>query len=476
MEALKSKNKETENGMPTNSTSLNNCLDLFFRSGAMRASSPIEINTLITKAFSEDPARAIKILFWVRDIRGGAGERRFFRVSMRHLSSLFPNKMSKVLPLIPEYGRWDDLVSLEGTKVERQVLLIIEGALLNEDALCAKWMPRKGTFANKLRKYLGWSPKQYRKKLVELTKVVETQMCAKEFDKIEYSKVPSLAMSRYGRAFIKNDENRFGEYVKDLLDNKDGVKINAGAVYPYDVIKGMRAGNEASQSQWNNLPNYMEENKERILPLVDVSASMTSTCGGNLTCLDVALSLGLYISERNIGPYKDHFITFSGAPELQHLSGDLMSRLQQLETANWDQNTDLSLVFDLILNQAIKHNISTEEMPTQLLILSDMEFDEAVDTNSGWSEEISDWNPNAQEMISKKYNEAGYQVPNIIYWNIQSRGSNIPVKFNEDGTALISGFSPSILKSILSGSNINPLDIMDNTIFNERYDKIILEK
>lgn len=470
MEALKIKDTKTENGMSTNSTSLNYCLDLFFRSGAMRKSSPLEITTLATKAFSEDPVRAVKVLFWTRDIRGGAGERRFFRISMRHLSNLFPSKMTSVLPLIPEYGRWDDLVSLEGTKVEKEVFSIIEVALLNKDALCAKWMPRKGSFANNLRKYLGWTPKQYRKTLVNLTKVVETQMCAKEFNKIDYSKVPSLAMSRYGNAFRKNDEERFGEYVQDLSDNKDGVKVNTSAIYPYDVIKGIRGGNEVSQAQWDNLPNYMEENNERVLPLVDVSGSMDQSCGGNLTCLDVALSLGLYISERNIGPYKDHFITFSESPSLQHLSGNLKERLAQLVTADWDMTTNLEATFSLILDQAIEHEISPKEMPTQLLILSDMEFDQATDSYNG------EWNPTAQEMVSEKYTKAGYEMPNIVYWNIQSRSSNVPVRFNEAGTALVSGFSPSILKSLLSGSEMNPLDIMDSTIFNERYDKILLER
>ena len=470
MEALKIKDTKTENGMSTNSTSLSHCLDLFFRSGAMRKSSPLEITTLATKAFSEDPIRTVKVLFWTRDIRGGAGERRFFRISMRHLSNLFPSKMTSVLPLIPEYGRWDDLVSLEGTKVEKEVFSIIEGALLNKDALCAKWMPRKGSFANNLRKYLGWTPKQYRKTLVNLTKVVETQMCAKKFNDIEYSKVPSLAMSRYGMAFRRNDEKRFEEYIKNLEDKKEGVKVNTAAVYPYDVIKGMRQGNKVSQSQWDGLPNYMENSRERVLPLVDVSGSMDQSCGGNLTCLDVALSLGLYISERNIGPYQNHFITFSESPSLQHLSGGLKERLEQLETADWDMNTDLEATFSLILDQAIEHEVSPEEMPTQLLILSDMEFDQATDSYNG------EWNNTAQEMIVEKYNKAGYEMPNIVYWNIQSRGSNIPVRFDEDGTALVSGFSPSILKSLLSGSKMNPLDIMDSTIFNARYDKILLER
>ncbi len=474
-EALKMKNSITENGMLTNSTSLNYCLDLFFRGGAMRNSKDVEIRRLVAAAFAEDPERTLKILFWVRDVRGGAGERRFFKVAFKGLATLLPSIMESYLHLIPKYGRWDDLISLEGTSVENQVLTVISNALNDADALCAKWMPRKGSFANKLRKFRKQTPKEYRKMLVGLTNVVETAMCSKEYEKIDYSKVPSLAMARYGLAFSRNDLERFKNYV-DALNNQDPtdpkVKINVDAVYPYDVIKGLRKGNETAQAQWDSLPNYMEDSKERVLPLVDTSGSMDSpvSSGGTVTCLDVALSLGIYISERNEGSFKDHFLTFSSEPELQHLTGDLRLKLNQLQTADWGMNTDLVKAFKRILDQARKHNVKPEEMPTQLLILSDMEFDESQ--GGCWREDVREWNETAQEMIEREYVEAGYECPKIIYWNIQSRNANVPVRFDKQGTAMVSGFSPAILTALLGGEAIDPIAIMDKVIFSERYDAI----
>lgn len=471
-EALKTKDTLTENGMATNSTSLSHCVDLFFKAGAMRAATDQEIIVAVTRSFTDDPERTLKILFWARDIRGGAGERRFFKVAFTHLAKLMPNLVTTYLPLFSEYGRWDDLLIFEDTKLEDDVLKLIKKNLNLADGLCAKWMPRKGSFANKLRKYMGFTPKQYRKMLVGLTNVVETSMCAKEYDKINYSKVPSLAMSRYGKAFYINDEKGFGKYLEALNNKDESVKINTGAVYPYDVIRSLREGSNAAEAQWDALPNYLEGSTERILPLIDVSGSMDSPCGGNTTCLDVAESLGLYISERNEGPFKDHFLTFSASPTLQHLQGSLRERLSQLDQADWDMNTDLEACFDLILNQALQHKVSEDEMPTKILILSDMEFDEATDCSNSWYQggtAVSQWNPIAQEMIKDKFEKAGYQMPNIIYWNIQSRGNNVPVKFDEIGTALISGFSPAILTGILGGEDMSPLKIMDKVIFSERY-------
>jgi hypothetical protein len=211
----------------------------------------------------------------------------------------------------------------------------------------------------------------------------------------------------------------------------------------------------------------MEGSSDMILPVVDVSGSMTTgiSSGSSLTCMDVAISLGLYISERNVGPFQDHFITFSERPELQKLKGNLYERYHQLESSEWGMSTNLESVFDLVLRQAIKHNVGKESMPTKILILSDMEFNQAI----RGGESVS-----AIEMIRGKYEKAGYDMPSIIFWNIQSRsgGNNVPVRFDESGTALISGFSPSILKSILSGNNITPIDIMQETINSERYKNI----
>ncbi len=473
-EALKMNGTTTENGMTTNTTSLNYNVDLFFKAGAMRAADEDVILSLVSKAWNEDPTTCLRILFWARDVRGGAGERRFFKVAIKYLADKDPQYMADILGLIPEFGRWDDLLIFEDTHSEDFALSLIGSALTDGNGLCAKWMPRKGTFAVKLRNFMRLTPKGYRKRLVELTKVVETQMCANEWENINYEHVPSLAMSRYGKAFGKHTPDRFHGYIQSL--QKGEAKINVGAVYPYDITKALDK-NAASEEQWKALPNFLEGNTERILPLVDVSGSMVSSCGGNLTCMDVAISLGLYISERNEGPFKDYFITFSANPQLQHLTGDLKDRFRQMSQADWGMNTNLEAAYKLILNQAVKHNVPQDEMPTQILILSDMEFDEATSACGGWySRDIkTEWNPTAQEMVKKMFSDAGYKMPNIIYWNIQSRGENVPVRFDEQGTALISGFSPSIMTSLLSGASMTPVSIMMETIGKERYSRIKYE-
>lgn len=473
-EALKMAGAVTENGMATNTTSLNYNVDLFFKGGAMRAAEEADIIALVSKAWYEDRTTCLRNLFWIRDVRGGAGERRFFRIAIKYLADLDPQGMANVIGFIPEYGRWDDLLIFEGTSSEEYAMSLIDKALTDGNGLCAKWIPRKGTFASKLKGFMGLSPKGYRKKLVELTKVVETQMCANVWENINYGHVPSLAMSRYGKSFKKHTPDKFSAYIESL--KKGEAKINAAAVYPYDITKSLNT-NDAAQEQWKALPNYLEGNSERILPLVDVSGSMSTSCGGKLTCMDVAISLGLYISERNEGPFKDHFITFSGNPQLLHLTGDLKSRFTQMARSDWGMNTNLQAAYELILNQAKRHSVPQSEMPTQILILSDMEFDQATDSRVSWfrSENTSAWNSTAQEMVRQMFSDAGYKMPNIIYWNIQSRGENVPVRFDEQGTALISGFSPSIMTSILGGAEMTPVSIMMETLNKERYQQIKYE-
>ena len=472
IDALQTKDTMTENGMTTNSSSLNHCVNLFFQIGAMRGMDKKRLLAKVSKAFNEDPLTTIKIIFWARDVRGGAGERQIFRDCLLWLCDNHRDVLNKNIHLISEYGRWDDVLTLVGTmNCWESALDLIKTALDNEDGLCAKWMPRKGPKANIIRRYLKMSPKQYRKLLVGLTNVVETKMCAKDWKSIDYSKLPSLASSRYQKAFMKNDESRYETYKQALVDRV--TKINAGAVYPYDVIKSIKHGGEkvVAQAQWDSLPNYMEDTNERVLPVVDVSGSMITPAGnnGNVTCMDVSTSLGMYISERNKGVFKNAFITFSMRPQLQLLKGSLATRLNQLERADWGMNTDLQSTFKLILNQAVKHNVPVSEMPTKVLILSDMEFDEAIGSRMY---DVSDWNPTAQEMIKGMYEEAGYEMPQIVYWNIRSRHDNVPTRFDEMGTALVSGFSPSIMKSILSCQDMTPYNMMMETIGSTRYESI----
>jgi len=477
IDALRTEDTVTENGMTTNSTTLNSCVDLFFQIGALRGQDKqIKINAF-SKAFAEDSLTAMKILFWARDVRGGAGERGTFRDILTYLANTKTAVLKKNIGLIAEYGRYDDYLVLVGTKLETEALSEIEKALKDGNGLAAKWMPRGNTknrekkrWAGALRKHLGLSPKAYRKMLAELSNTVEQLMCAREFGAITYEHVPSKAMSDYMKAFSKNDGSRFQAYLDSL--SKGETKINAGAVYPYDITKNLKYGSaDGAVEQWKALPNYMEGNKERVLPVVDVSGSMGCSAGGNanVTCMDVAISLGLYISERNEGPFKDAFFTFSSNPKLQYLKGDLRDRHNQLARAEWGGSTDLEKTFKVLLQKAKASNVAESEMPTMILILSDMEFNQA--TGDGWRGN-SDWNPTAQKMIEKMYADAGYKMPKIVYWNIQSRNDNNPVQFNKQGCALVSGFSPALLTSLLAGNDITPYGMMMNIISSERYKAI----
>jgi hypothetical protein len=471
MGTLETKNT-TKNGMTTNSSSLNECVNLFFSIGAMRGKRKEDAINLFSKAFNEDPRTAMKILFWSRDIREGAGERQIFRDIISFLVKNHPKTVQTNLDLIPEYGRWDDTHVLFGTELENGVISLLVQGLKDANGLCAKWLPRKGLVFNKVRKSLKLTPKELRKLIVSLSNTIEQKMCSKRWSEIEYPKTPSLAMARYTKAFGRNDGERFSLFIESL--KKGEVKINSGALYPYDITKTLRFGDQdLANEQWKALPNWMENSNELILPVVDVSGSMDTNVGGNknLTCMEVAISLGIYISERNHGVFKDMFVTFSSKPKVQKLLGNLTERYNQLSRADWGYSTDLKVTFQEILQQAVKFNIPQDQMPTKILILSDMQFNAA--TSSGWGNSHNDWNPTAMEMIDKLYDEAGYTRPGIIFWNLNDSGGNFPASFDEEGTCLISGFSPSIMKSVVSNpDSLTPINIMNETINSERYEPV----
>lgn len=458
--ALQTKDTITENGMPTNSTSLNRCVDLFFIIGALRGQNPHKILNKFIKAFYENKVVALKILFWGRDVRGGAGERSTFRIIWRWVCQNHPEIAVKNLSYVDFLGRWDDHLCGIGTPVENSIVERIQTAIEDKNQLAAKWMPRKGKTANILRKKFKMSAKKYRKFLVDNTNVVEQKICSKNWSSIEYSKLPSLALSRYGDYFRKNDGERYSSFLTAVSTGE--VKINTGAIYPYDVIKNLRHGDsKTAVEQWVNLPNYMEENGDLILPLVDVSGSMNRPIGSNpnVTAMDVALSLGLYISERNFGQFKDYFMTFSRRSKLQHLVGNLPSRLDQLMRSEWQMNTNIVSVFQEILSFAKINSVPASDMPTKIIILSDMEFDRCTSTP----------NNSVMESIEDLYYEAGYVIPKIIFWNIISTGNNVPVRYNKRNVALVSGFSPSILKILLTSDITNPHVVMFETLNSIRY-------
>ena len=337
---------------------------------------------------------------------------------------------------------------------------LLEGIKFKSET-AAKWMPRKGSDAIALERFMKLSPKQYRKLLVENTKVIETAMCQKEWGSITYEHVPSVAMARYAKAFGKHDGERFTEY-------KSGdTKVNASAVYPYDIVKTLLHGDSVmANKQWLAQPNYMVNSNERILPMCDVSQSMDKMVGDNpnLTCMLVCISLGIYISERNEGNFKNAFMTFSERPELQLLSGSLSERYKQLSTASWGMNTNLEKAFITILDQAVMNKVPESEMPTTLLILSDMEFDSATNRRN-----------TALDMIKENYIRAGYNIPKVVFWNLHSKSSsNFPVQVTDKGVSLVSGFSPAILKGILTCDDMSPVNMMNKTINDPRYDLITI--
>lgn len=449
--ATRQKDSETLNGAVTHSTSLNNVLDLFFIAGASRNISEEDLKMMIIRAWVEDPLKTLKVIFWAGDIRAGAGERRFFRIALRILFYSSPKTLEKNAQHIPFFNRWDTLFILP----KDISFPLIKKALDSKDGLCAKWMPRKkqyNNFAGAFRSYYKLTPKQYRKLLVEATNVVEQKMCKKQWDEINYSSIPSVAMNKYRKAFYRNDDSRFTQFIDSAKSGK--AKINAGVIFPYQLYQAFQRdeNKDAIIAQWDQMPNFLEGSTERFLPVCDVSRSMSGLP------MDISVSLGVYLSQRNISIFKDAFITFSRYPTMQFLRGDVCERFIQLRRADWENNTDLQKVFSLILENAIEHEVSQDEMPTKVLIISDMEFDRCADLTN-------------YEAIKQKYVEYEYEIPGIIFWNVNGRPGNVPISFNEQNVALVSGASPSIMKSILGGV-VSPLGIMNKTIDNERYSKL----
>lgn len=441
----------TDNGMPALISSTDPVVDLFYKIGSSR---DIDITPYFIKSYAKDALLSLRIALWARDIRGGAGERKTFRAILQFLRGINSSHLAAILRRVPDVGRFDDLLVVDHPESYE----IISRELGNKNSLCAKWMPRKGSIAARLRKNLKLSPKQYRKLLVSLTTVVESKMCANAWTSITYPHVPSKAMNNYSNAFNRHDPEGFLSY-KESLKNGD-VTINAATLYPYDLINAIRNGKDLDIiiAQWDALPNYM--GSDSILAMVDVSGSMDEPVNdkSKITRLEIAISLGLYLSDKNSGKFKDMFLTFSESPDLMILEGNLPQKMLQMENSHWGQNTDLEKAFTKVLEVAVRNNVPYEEMPSAMIILSDMQFDSCIG-----------YDDSAMAMIRRQYHSHGYKAPNIIFWNLGG-SDNIPVNCNEHGCALISGFSPGLMKSLLADPNINPQKIMRNTIMNARYD------
>lgn len=486
----------SENGAIGYRTSGKELLDLNFAVASLRGASEQEIIDKFTKAFFEDKILAMKWLFFARDVRGGLGERRLFRVILKNLIENNPEMVIPVINLIPEYGRYDDLWCLLDNQESAKVVYNIVDEQLIEDlhnmkennpiSLLAKWMPSINASSAQTKKYakqfckvFGLTEREYRQILSRLRKyldVVETKMSAKNWSEIKYEAVPSKANLIYSNAFLKNDEERRKEYLEKL--KKGETKINASTLYPHDIVHKYsggyyRLGNKDAtiEALWKALPDTVQGCGNTIV-VADGSYSMTDNIGGNttVTALDVANALAIYFAEHSSGEFKNKYITFSERPQLVDFSkaDSLHDKLQIALAYDECANTNIEKVFDLILTTAIKHNMRQEDMPKNILIISDMEFDSCA--ASGDSNMWRRNRPNQRlfEIIAQRYADAGYQLPRLVFWNVNSRTGTIPVKENELGVALVSGFSVNIVKMVMS-NKLDPYECLLETLNSERY-------
>ncbi len=476
--AMQTKDTFTANGAVSHSTTGSAVLDFWSKSGAQRAASEQEIINYFSAAYSEDKNLALKALFNAGDIRGGAGERRLFRLVFNWLANNDEKVAKKLIKQVPEYRRFDDLMeSLENTPLEAEALKYFSTQLrkdLDADApsLCAKWAPSEQASADttrrlaaKLRNYMNMSPKTYRKMLSGLRSkinVVEKLMCGGKWTKINFSQVPSRAAMIYKSAFNKHTPELYSKFLTKV--EKGEAKINSGVLYPYDIVAQIcsKVGNDARtlEAQWKALPDYCEGNFYNAICVVDVSGSMDSSYGdSNLKPIDVAVSLGIYFAERNKGAFHNNFITFSNDAKLITLKGStLKEKVSQVLGSREVANTNLEAVFNLILSKAIDNDVSESEMPKKVFLITDCQFDSIVAAP----------NETNLEAIKRKYKNAGYKIPEVVFWNVNAKADSA-AKSTDKGVALVSGCSPSILKSALSGKIVTPYQTMCEVLLSERY-------
>lgn len=498
----------TENGAVGYKTTGKDLLDMNFKVASYRHCSEKEIIEDFTKAWFEDKRLALLWLFYVRDVREGLGERRLFRVCLKALmqdidKAAMKETIKELLKLVSEYGRFDDLYSALGVnKTVDTIVAEIFKEQLDADitnmeewkpvSLLAKWLktesasnPESRKLAKWTMKAVGMSARMYRRTLSALRKyidVTEVKMTANEWDKIDYSKVPSRASLLYKNAFERHDAQRYTKFIEKV--NKGEEKINAGVLYPHDIVSkyminsgwNSRIRNELDETLealWKNLPNTVKGD-ETTLVVADGSGSMESTIGKtSVTALDVANALAIYFAEKAKGPYKDKYITFSSRPQFVNFSQatTLRDKLKIALGHSECSNTNIEAVFDLILDTAKRHSLKQEDIPANILIISDMEFDSQV--GSYYSYEYNRQNPQKTlfDSIAKKYKDAGYNLPRLIFWNVNGRTNTIPITQNEYGVALISGFSINLAKMVLS-NELDPYKALIDVLLSDRYKSV----
>ena len=465
----------TENGAETNVSTYSDCLDLFATIGALRRESDEEILTRFVRAFTENRNLSMKMLFFARDIRGGLGERRVFRVILRYLAENEPTSVKKNIPHIAEYGRFDDLLVLLGTPCEDAAISYLRQqmekdiAALEHDgdvSLLGKWLPSVNasapatvSAAKRICRAMGMSEAEYRKALTKLRariRILENNLREKDYT-FDYAKQPGKAMLKYRKAFLRNDGERYAAFM-DKVDRGEA-KLHTGTLMPYELVERAYDCSEEERRSldvtWRTLEDFTTD--ENALVAADGSGSMY--WGSKPMPAAVAQSLAIYFAEHNKGKFHNHFLTFSMTPQLVEIKGkDFVEKVRYCRTFDECANTNLEAVFDLILQAAAENHVPRAEMPAKLYIISDMEFDHCVKNSS-----MTNF-----ENAKASYAAAGYILPDLVFWNVDSRHEQQPVKENDRGVALVSGNSPRIFSMIMDGE-LNPYDFMLSVIDTERY-------
>lgn len=483
----------TENGALAYKTSGKKLMDLNFAVGSFRNKSADFIYKMFFDAYIEDKDLAMKWLFYCRDCRGGIGERKAFRIILQKLAENHEEELEKVLCLVPKYGRWDDLWCLLDTSLKPVVIRIVEDQLMDDlnnhlkgesISLLAKWMPSCNASSKKTRRYasilfngLGYTKKFYIKLLKDLRSyldVVETKISKNKWDEVVYENVPSYANLLYRNAFIRHDEERRSEYLEKLENGE--TKINSKVLFPHDIVHrysnsdnewycSLKKYDKSLEELWKNLPDYVD-GENNTLVIRDGSGSMLCNVGhSKLRAITVSTALAIYFSERCSGEFKDKFITFSNSPELVDLSS-ATSLFRKIEICNkYDDytSTDLHKTFKLLLDVAVKNDYSQDQLPKNLLIISDMEFNEATDFYFQYEALETLFGK-----INKEYASYGYKLPRLIFWNVCSRTNSIPIKENDLGICLVSGFSPAVVSMVLS-DELDPYKCLLDILNSDRY-------
>lgn len=471
----------TENGAVALNTTGDARLDFFGTVGSLRSADKERITRLFSEAYKEDPLFATKIAFYARDVRGGLGERQTFRTLLQFMAKYHPEALRLNLDLIGVYGRFDDLYCLIGTPLEDEMWAAMKRQFEedrqnlmagNAISLLAKWIKTADASSANTRKLgiltarkLGYSVYEFKRLVRAMRKqigIVEALMSAGCWDEIRYSAVPSRAMMIYRNAFMKHDADRFGEFVQKAAGGQ--ATIHSATLFPYDIVEKVLdmdwrririKEDETLEAQWRQLPDYVEAGTNALV-IADTSGSMYGRP------MATSVGLAVYFAERNSGPYRGMFMSFSGTSRIQMLKGEtLAQKIRSIDMNDWANNTNLKAAFQHVLEIAVQNHVAQEDMPKSLIVISDMEIDHCGDKN--WT---------FYEKMSQKFREYGYQIPNIIFWNVASRHDVFHADKSRRGVQLVSGQSAAVFRQVMQCVGLNPVEAMEKIIGSERYEAI----